>query len=455
MRMRSHGANYVSSIRWATVLDSISELKDHYKKKKEEAAGMLAAADYVPRSSPGPRLLYEPVRATEADIPAFIPARPVVDRLVSRYINAYGVASAADASLLQYESFWQEPAATPFTSVGLLFSVICLATQYQQLIEDPVNPDTLMRVHVCRERSVHSLVPGQFTRRDTHVLETMINHCASEVFMCKDADIGLWFLLGMLDPRNFPNISPFTGEMRRRVWPAIMRMDLRVASQVGLPRLLKSHPCGTSEPQNLFDSHFDEATVEVPPSRPETENRIDGIGRMISDLIADTREHSYPEIMELDQKLQEANGLLPHIFRWGPLSCCAAIKTLEFQHRVSEETQPPGQLHPMRWITTSDVPLDSDTDTKIHTLLRNTYPLWLRSSNVLGETREAVKHLSLMVGLRDEQETLRVDEAVDGPITPRDSGISCDQVSWDAYQGNNDTPSILIHIRAPGSIPRA
>jgi hypothetical protein len=95
MRLHSHGANYVSSVHWAAVLDSISELKDHYE--KEEEGRMLrastAATDHVPHySSLGPRLLYQPVHATKTDILRAVPARPMVDRLVARYFNAQGMA---------------------------------------------------------------------------------------------------------------------------------------------------------------------------------------------------------------------------------------------------------------------------------------------------------------------------------------------------------------------------
>lgn len=89
LRLRSHGASYVGSVHWAAVLDSISELRDHYE--EEEEARMLAASDHVLRHSPGPRLLYEPVQATKADLLASIPARSVVDRMVARYFNAQGV----------------------------------------------------------------------------------------------------------------------------------------------------------------------------------------------------------------------------------------------------------------------------------------------------------------------------------------------------------------------------
>jgi hypothetical protein len=90
MRLHSHGANYVSSVHWAAILDSISELNDIYETEREEA--MLASTDYVPHHSPGPRLLYEPVQATMDEILYSIPARAVVDRMVARYFNTQGVA---------------------------------------------------------------------------------------------------------------------------------------------------------------------------------------------------------------------------------------------------------------------------------------------------------------------------------------------------------------------------
>lgn len=85
MRKHVHGANYVSSEHWAAILDNIAELKDLYKEEEQER--MLAANDY----SSGPRLLYEPVQATRAEILASVPERPVVDRLVSQYFSAQGV----------------------------------------------------------------------------------------------------------------------------------------------------------------------------------------------------------------------------------------------------------------------------------------------------------------------------------------------------------------------------
>ena len=173
------------------------------------------------------------------------------------------------------------------------------------------------------------------------MLETLINYSASELRMCVDADVGPWLPVGILvqlavsrgyhrDPAAFSNISPFAGEMRRRVWAAVVQMDLRLSSEIGLPHLVKLTLCNTAEPRNFFGSDIDEATVELPPPRPETEvtlvlyplarNRIDRIGGLISDFVVDTRHQPYIEIMELDHKLQEAESELPSIFRWQPLS---------------------------------------------------------------------------------------------------------------------------------------
>ncbi len=426
----------------------------------------------------------------------------------------------------------------PITWTGLLFSIMCVSTQFQQSSEDP--PETSVRVHVFRERTVHCLVLGQYTRGGAYILETMVNYLCGEMLLSRDADIGLWLVQGVLvqlalslgyhrDPRNFPNISPFAGEMRRRVWAVIVQMDVRLASQIGLPRLLRSHLCDTTSPRNLFDTDFDDATVELPPSRSETEvtpmlyslarARVDSINGLVSDLVNDTQEHPYAEILALDGKIQAAEASLPAIFQWQPLSqsfmvlpqivmhrvllqlaiqrvtiwlhrrclapshaqpqyeysrgACvrAAIKILEFQQMVDDETQRDGLLYPVRWMFTSSrvqavfllgmsilcyylqlaksrpgVSVDGDTDSKIHNLLCNTYPLWLRSSAVSVEARQAVEHLRLLLGIQERQEgeegflaattPTTAAAAVSPFVTSRDGMMSFDQVTWDVYQGN-------------------
>ena len=89
MYLEGSSARYVSSAHWAAVLDGIAELKDHFD--NEEAAHPDRTPSDLPSvESTGPQLLYGGVKAaTKEEILASIPARPVVDRLVSRYFNSF------------------------------------------------------------------------------------------------------------------------------------------------------------------------------------------------------------------------------------------------------------------------------------------------------------------------------------------------------------------------------
>jgi hypothetical protein len=371
---------------------------------------------------------------------------------------------------------------------------------------------------------------GQYTKGGEYVLETLINYLICESFMSQDDETGLWLVQGIIvqlalsqgyhrDPNNFPSIGTFSGEMRRRVWAVIVQLDLRLSSQMALPCVLKSQQYDTAEPRNLLDTDFDENTTELPPSRPETEvtpvlyslakGRIDKMMGLVNDLVNDTKDHPYTEIMDLDRKLKQAEASLPPIFQWQPLSqsfmvapeivmhrvllqlaiqrltiwlhrkylappytqifyqhsrnACvqAAINILEFQQIVLEETQADGLLYSARWArwmllssrpravfllgvsilcycvqlakSRPDVSLDESTGTKIHGLLRKTYPLWLHSATVSREARRAIDYLSLRLGLPEQE----IGEALAGSIgdTLQDTDISLDQLTWDTYDG--------------------
>jgi hypothetical protein len=78
---------------------------------------MLATSDHVLLQGHGPRLLYEPVHTTKADLLASIPPRPVVDRMVARYFNTQGVVP----SILHSGHFLQEVRLLPFSFFYLSF----------------------------------------------------------------------------------------------------------------------------------------------------------------------------------------------------------------------------------------------------------------------------------------------------------------------------------------------
>ncbi|KAI1084899.1 hypothetical protein F5B20DRAFT_523612 [Whalleya microplaca] len=431
------GVNYVDSTHWAALLDSIADLKDYFNtgsctERQEFQNPRQLAVD----SRPGPLLLYGHfTHASKAEILSAIPPQAVVDRLLARYFSALDMAPALlhrTQFLRQYEQFWANPPATPIMWVGLLFAIMCIATESRILSVSPLNhcsgatipeEDEIALVNIYREKVIQCLTMGNYIRGGPHVVETLTLYLVVEHFMSEDTNFGISILASIVvqvamrmgyhrDPKNFPTISPFEGEMRRRVWATINQLEHTLSSQMGLPSMLQQQHVDTEEPHNLMDSDFDEGVKELPPSRPETEttdviytiikSRISYVGRRVCDIATDARSHSYEEILYMDRQLQEARERLPSNLgsqstkpfitdsprviiqrMWldisfrklqiilhkkyflaesntdgdysysRDVSLEAAMQILEYQHLLFEETQFEGRLCEMQWRITS------------------------------------------------------------------------------------------------------
>ncbi|KAJ5097189.1 Fungal-specific transcription factor protein [Penicillium angulare] len=442
IRIRNSESSYVSSAHWTAVLDGISELRDHFEQEDEHSE--LAIHDTQSFNQfPHPMLFYAGVSSTSSidSILEAIPSRIVVDRLISRYFNDLDMASGIPHSgkfLREYEEFWKCPRKTPIMWIGLLFGMMCLSTQVQLLfIESKTNPDpnqrnqifpTKRQAALFREKAIHCLILGHYTKGGPHVLETLIFYLMIEVFPSKDTESGLRILVSMIvtiatqmgyhrDASHFPNISPFAGEIRRRVWAIIVQLDFNISMQMGLARSIKGSQTDVSEPRNLFDSDFDEKCAELPPSRPETEMtptlytlakvRLIAIGAKVADTSTEPKPHSYDAVLGLDEQIDEVKAALPPALKWNGLACSlsvsaeivmkriwieicvhrlkivlhkrflilsessetnsvqedysfsrtaclsAAMKILELHHLVDEEIKPDGRLYQCRWRLTA------------------------------------------------------------------------------------------------------
>ncbi|RDL35999.1 Fungal-specific transcription factor protein [Venustampulla echinocandica] len=517
IRIRESSVSYVSSAHWAAVLDSIAELRDHFE-QEDESNTITSDTVQLQANFPSPQLLYSgcPMHVTPASILESLPPRPVVDRLVSRYFNVLDMTSGVPHSgkfLREYEEFWKCPQAVPIMWVGLLLGMMCLSTQFQQFFLAPANtllvsgrspqpsqaPENYMAVDMLRERIIQCLILGHYTNGGPYVMETLILYFMVEVFPSKDTEPGIRVLVANIvqiaiqmgyhrDAKHFPNISPFAGEMRRRIWALIVQLDFTISSQMGLPRLVKESQTDVAEPRNLADSDFNEDTAELPPSRPETEVtptlytlaklRLLSVGVEVADVATEPRPYSYSHVLKLDKQIDDARDALPPSMKWEGLasslnvpsqviiqriwlevcvqrlkialhkkflvasrlqqqyaysrSTCraAAIKILELQHLVDEETQLDGRLYQSRWRVTSAFIHDfllatsilcfylqvhaedqreqhiSSGDTKatpvgidkIKQLLGASLIIWLRESDASREARKAAAALRYVLG---------------------------------------------------------
>ncbi|KAF3766268.1 hypothetical protein M406DRAFT_346258 [Cryphonectria parasitica EP155] len=490
IRVHQSSVSYSGSTHWSAVLDSIAELKSLFIEEDDE---QLQDFDPDPvglqSSFAQPTLLYSGLtHESLSSILQALPERSIVDRLVSRYFNILDMVPG----MIHSGQFLREAFTDPAYALPLN------GGEYPR--QSPQAARTQAEVDLLREKATQCLKLGEYTRGGPYVLETLIIYFLGEVFHKRGVNLGLWIIVGNIvqialhmgyhrDACHYTNISPFAGEIRRRVWAVILQLDWSFATQLGLPRLIKETHADTLEPRNLYDSDFHEDTAEMPPSRPETEVtptlyvlaklRLRAAGLAILDKATVASPRSYDEVLELDGRIEAARETIPPIFKWTGLSsslgvssqiiiqrmwlelciqemkmmvhrkflelpynkdqqyakprtACltAAMKCLDFQQLVNEETQVDGLLYQDRWRISSavmntfllatsilcfylkthtgidgqggglgdvaSVPLD-----KIRKLLEKSLVVWSRQSVTSREARKAVAALRYVLGHSD------------------------------------------------------
>ena len=176
------------------------------------------------------------------------------------------------------------------------------------------------------------LLLADFTKPVNNMIETLVLHLHSEYARNRDTEVGVWVLVGMIvrlamrmgyhrDPKYYPNITPFQGEIRRRIWTLVRQSDLLFSFQIGLPSMIRLGDCDAEVPRNIFDDELDEDMKALPPSRPATEatpvsfmitksSIAFAFGKVIENLHSLT-PCSYDDVLMLDQNLRDARAEFP------------------------------------------------------------------------------------------------------------------------------------------------
>ena len=457
LKLRESGTSYVQSAHWEAILTKIRGLKED-----------LVADSKAP---PGSCLFYGPNHhATRDEILTAVPPRPVVDRLMALHFDSYIITPCQYVQALfplsealtvscrshswqevsprggffqtwpitssltfdQYETFWKDPSTTSIAWIGLMFSMLYIAALLQTFTIDftdgraeSVKAEYLTMKDAFREKAVQCLILARYTMGGPYILETLIMVLTGEFILLKDGATDGWLLISMIlhlairmgyhrDPDNFPGISPFEGEMRRRIWATIVQLDLALSLEMGLPRSATDTHIDTKLPRNLRDCGFEEDTTEMPPPRPETEwtpvlpliakRRLMSPLGLICDINTDINPPSYDEVVKVDALLKDAHKRsIPPVLRWETMPhpitdspslvvqrvsiettyyksrillyrralvsypvrqpqerdresvriCLdSALKILSFQQMLHEESQPFGRLSQLRWKVT-------------------------------------------------------------------------------------------------------
>lgn len=251
----------------------------------------------------------------------------------------------------EYERFWQNPTDASFSWVALLYAMMTLAVSLYYRSEEhlPFNyVDPLNVWNTFRKRAAQCLIQANYINPGRYKAEALFLYALSEFYRSQDAQAGVSYLLGITirlamrmgyhrDPSHFPNLSPYEGEMRRRLWVMLCQLDTLISFQVGLPRTIHTKYSDTEMPANLFDTDFDEDTVQMPPARPDGERtpcsytrakgRIMDIFGQITDLAYSRADVSYDDITDIDRKLGDAHNLIPCFLKVQPINQMIADPT--------------------------------------------------------------------------------------------------------------------------------
>ena len=248
-----------------------------------------------------------------------------------------------------------------------MFSMLYLATQLQtsngEFIDvrgESPNAEHLIMKAAFREKAVQCLILARYTMGGPHILETLISILTGEFLISKASGPDGWLLTGMIlqiatrmgyhrDADHFSGISPFEGEMRRRVWLTILQLDLLISMEMGLPRNAINTHIDTKHPRNLSDDDFNEDTTEMPPPRPDTEwtpilpliarGQLNAALGKICDLNTDITTPSHDEVTKIDALLEDVHKhTIPSILRWAPMPHPITDNPSLMVQRISVET---------------------------------------------------------------------------------------------------------------------
>ncbi|RMZ83517.1 hypothetical protein DV737_g1626, partial [Chaetothyriales sp. CBS 132003] len=335
---------YIGEAHWAALLNEIGEVKNYFNQHKKEYEAHLEKVAQTRRNvgsdvGAGPALLFgATVPPSRAEILAQIPSRYMSDILIGRYFNTFDPATHilhSPAFHRQYNAHWQDPSKTSIVWVAMLLAMMRLAMiSYKREGDEP--PEFRGKCQDMaanfRTQMAHCLITADYTKPHNHIIETLIFHLHAEYMSNRDAEASVWVLVGIIarlamrmgyhrDPKLFSNLTPFQGEMRRRIWTFVRSADLLFSFQAALPPMIRIGDSDTDLPNNLSDDEFDEDSTALPPSRPETEatpisymiakGRLSfGFGRVLEEINGVNRK-GYDEVLKIDRGLSEIYDAIP------------------------------------------------------------------------------------------------------------------------------------------------
>ncbi|KAF5988095.1 hypothetical protein FCOIX_679 [Fusarium coicis] len=342
------GATYVGATHCMAMLEDIEDLKDYFEQPEEAGEDQFLDDEIDPtevmlNTRAGPRNREELLNR--------LPERKVADRLLSRYFASMSPSQHIvhrPVFTRQYSKFWQDPNEASFHWVAQLFMMLSLGVFFNNFINSSeLEGDSPLpaqdRIRHYKACAGWALVWGKYTQPSSATLPAFLLYVESSFLFNRAAQMNCYVLSGVCirlmlkmglhrDPSKLANISPYEGEMRRRMWNMAIQVELLVSFHMGLPSMLQGIETDTAVPRNLDDHDFDEDSTELPLSRPPTDwtsmtypihkTQILRVFGQIARQAHALTPPSFAEVAKLDNLLLETWKSVPSFMMVRPLDEC-------------------------------------------------------------------------------------------------------------------------------------
>jgi Fungal specific transcription factor domain len=342
---------YIGEGHWAAVLHDIAEVRHYFQTHKqqfEDQMRRVAQARKDTNDDSGPALLFGASKPPpRSEILSQLPSKYLTDMLIARYFNTHDPATHilhGPVFQRQYDAHWADQSKTSVVWIAMLFAMLRIALQsYAHDGDEPPEfaGKSLDLSNTYRTAMANCLILADYTKPHQHIIETLIFHLHAEYRRNRDSEASVWVLVGMIvrlamrmgyhrDSKMYPNITPFQGEMRRRVWTYVRQADLLFSFQISLPAMIRIGDSDTDLPRNTYDEEFDEDTSILPPSRPASEpttisymitkgKLAFGFGRVLEEVNGISSK-PYEEIVKIDKGLREIFEAVPEDLKLRPMN---------------------------------------------------------------------------------------------------------------------------------------
>nr|RBQ97935.1 hypothetical protein FVER53263_07955 [Fusarium verticillioides] len=342
------GATYVGATHCMAMLEDIEDLKDYFEQPEEAGEDQFLDDEIDPtevmlNTRAGPRNREELLNR--------LPERKVADRLLSRYFASMSPSQHIvhrPVFTRQYSKFWQDPNEASLHWIAQLFMMLSLGVFFNNFINSSeLEGDSPLpaqdRIRHYKACAGWALVWGKYTQPSSATLPAFLLYVESSFLFNRAAQMNCYVLSGVCirlmlkmglhrDPSKLANISPYEGEMRRRMWNMAIQVELLVSFHMGLPSMLQGIETDTAVPRNLDDHDFDEDSTELPLSRPPTDwtsmtypihkTQILRVFGQIARQAHALTPPSYAEVAKLDNLLHETWKSVPSFMMVRPLDEC-------------------------------------------------------------------------------------------------------------------------------------